>query len=291
MPKSKIHTDLLPQYFATNSDRVFALSDLERLFIEKHHEWNLPPSMTSYTFLQMLLTRTNLSELRLRSRHYSSLILYSWEGKASPISVALRIKKDDAFFSHGSAMWTHGLAEDHKNIFINKEQSEKPRNSSQLSQEGIDRAFRNQQRYSKLAYKYQDARITLLSGKHTGRLEVQQAKAPSGHALEVTSIERTLVDITVRPGYSGGVPAVLKAFRLARDRISVIKLLGILKKLDYTYPYHQSIGFYLERAGYTEADQILAKGDGVKFDFYLSHGLNNPAFDPNWRVFFPKRLK
>ena len=84
---------------------------------------------------------------------------------------------------------------------------------------------------------------------------------------------------------------MLKAFRLARDRISVIKLLGILKKLDYTYPYHQSIGFYLERAGYTEADQILAKGDGVKFDFYLSHGLNNPAFDPNWRVFFPKRLK
>ncbi len=279
------------QYFETNADRVFAPSDLEHLFAEKNHEWNLPPSMTSYTFVQMLLTRTKVTELRVRSHHYSSLRRYSWEGKASPISVAISIKKDDAFFSHGSAMWIHGLRADYKNIFLNKEQSEKRRNSSQLTQEGIDRAFRNQQRYSKLVYKYQDARITLLSGKHTGRLEVEQRKAPSGHALEVTSIERTLVDITVRPGYSGGVPAVLTAFRLARNRISVTTLLAILKKLDYTYPYHQSIGFYLARAGYTKADQLLAKSDGVKFDFYLCHGLKNPAFDPDWRIFFPRTLK
>jgi hypothetical protein len=287
MPKSKIHTDLLVQFFAANPDQVFALSDLEYLFIEKHREWNLPPSMTSYTFLEMLRTRFKLCELQLRSRHYSSLVLYAWEGKASPLSVALKIKKNGAFFSHGSAMWVHGLIEGHKDIFINKEQSPKPKNSSQLSQEGIDRAFANNQRYSKLAYKYQDTRIVLLNGKHTGRLEVQQGQAPSGQLLDVTSIERTLVDSTVRPGYAGGVPAVLKAFRLARGRISASKLLAILKKLDYSYPYHQSIGFYLERAGYPEGDQVLAKQEELRFDFYLSHGLDNPGYDPNWRVFFP----
>jgi hypothetical protein len=291
VPKSQIHTELVNQYFAARSDQVYAVSDLEHLFIEKHDEWNLPPSMTSYTFLQMLLTRTHLSQLRLRSRHYSSPILYSWEGKASPMSVALRIKKDSAFFSHESAMWIHGLNENHNNIFINNEQSPKPKSSSYLSQEGIDRAFQNQQRYSKLFYKYQDTRIILINGKHSGQLEVQQSQAPSGHPVDVTSLERTLVDITVRPGYSGGVPAVLQAFRSARGRISVTKLLGVLRKLDYTYPYHQSIGFYLERAGYSQADQTLAKDLGAKFDFYLSHGLQNPAFDPNWRVFFPKRLK
>jgi len=42
MPKSKIHTDLLVQFFAANPDQVFALSDLEYLFIEKHREWNQP---------------------------------------------------------------------------------------------------------------------------------------------------------------------------------------------------------------------------------------------------------
>lgn len=291
MPKSQIHRDLLNQYLAAHSDQVYTASDLDHLFIEKHREWNLPPSMTSYTFLQMLLTHTKLSQLRLRSRHYSSLIFYAWEGTASPMSLALRIKKDSAFFSHGSAMWIHGLNENHKSIFINNEQSPKPKPSSYLSQEGIDRAFQNKQRYSKLFYKYQDTRITLINGKHSGRLEVQESHTPSGHSVEVTSLERTLVDITVRPGYSGGVPAVLQAFRAARGRTSVTKLLGILRKLDYTYPYHQSIGFYMERAGYNEADQTLAKELGAKFDFYLSHGLNNPSFDPNWRVYFPARLK
>jgi hypothetical protein len=270
MPKSQINTDLASQYFATHSDHVYAASDLDHLFIEKHREWNLPPSMTSYTFLQMLLTRTHLAQLRLRSRHYSSLILYSWEGKASPMSVVLRIKKHSAFFSHGSAMWIHRLTENHKNIFLNNEQSPKSKSLSHLSQESIDHAFQNQQRSSRLFYRYQNTRITLINGKHSGRLEVQQSHVPSGHPVEVTSLERTLVDITVRPGYSGGVPAVLQAFRLARGRISVTKLLGILRKLDYTYPYHQSIGFYLERAGHREADQSLAKDLGAMFDFYLA---------------------
>jgi hypothetical protein len=58
-----------------------------------------------------------------------------WGDKVSPVSLALSIKKD-AFFSHGSAMWKHGLGEDSKNIFINKEQSKKPQNSGDLTQRG-----------------------------------------------------------------------------------------------------------------------------------------------------------
>ncbi|PYT96539.1 MAG: hypothetical protein DMG38_23795 [Acidobacteria bacterium] len=188
-------------------------------------------------------------------------------------------------------MWIHGLSEDHTSIFINKEQSEKPKNSGQLSQEAIDRAFQNQQRRSKLAYKYQDVIITVLSGKNTGRAGVVLVTAPSGHKVEVSSLERTLIDITVRPGYSGGVSSVLQAFRLAQNRVSVDELLALLRRFDYTYPYHQSIGFYLKRAGYAEANQVLARADGVKFDFHLCHGLKNPAFDPDWRVFFPRTLK
>jgi hypothetical protein len=68
-------------------------------------------------------------------------------------------------------------------------------------------------------------------------------------------------------------------------------LLALLRRFDYTYPYHQSIGFYLKRAEYAEAKQVLARADGVKFDFHLCHGLKNPAFDPDWRVFFPRTLK
>lgn len=152
MPKSKIDIPVLTQYFADTPDRALTLSDLESLRIEKARVWNLPSSMTPSTFLHMLLSRTNLTELRLRS-NYSSPRLFSWGSTASPLSVATSIKKDAAFFSHASAMWIHGLGENQKNIFVNKEQSEKRQNSGRLSQEAIDRAFRNQQRRSKLVYK------------------------------------------------------------------------------------------------------------------------------------------
>jgi hypothetical protein len=87
--------------------------------------------MTPQTLVQMLLRRTKFQELRLTSPSYSSLLRYAWETDISPVSIAVSIK-DDAFFSHGSAMWIHGLSKDHKNIFINSEQSEKPRNSGRL---------------------------------------------------------------------------------------------------------------------------------------------------------------
>jgi hypothetical protein len=164
------------------------------------------------------------------------LTRYSWKGAASPIAVALSIKKDDAFFSHASALWIHGLSNDDQNFFVNKEQSPKPQTASPLSQDGIDRAFQNQQRRSKLSYKYQGARISLLNGKHSARLAVEPAKARTGHKLDVTSIERTLIDITVRPAYA-------------------------------------------------------ARTNGLKFNFYLSHGMKKPAFDSSWRIFYPSQLK
>ncbi len=291
MPKSQIKIELVTQYFLADPHRSYTDSNFAYLFIEKSRERNLPESMTSFTFIQMLLRRTKLEKLQIRSPHYSSPVLYRWENKASPLAVALSLKKQQAFFSHTSAMWTHGLGDDDKHIFLNSEQSEKAKNSGSLAQEAIDRAFQNKQRRSKMFYKYQGATITLLSGKHTGRINIETTKSPAGQDIEVTSLERTLIDITVRPAYSGGVPHVLEAYRRARSRLAVANLIALLAKFDYTYPYHQSIGFYLKRAGYAEAEQQLAKAPGVKFNFYLCHGLRNPAFDADWKMFFPQSLK
>jgi hypothetical protein len=291
MPKSKINTGLLTEYFAAQPEKVFTDSDLEFLFIQKSRDWNLPRSITSFTFIRMLLSRTKLEKLPIRSTHYSSPVRYSWESKASPLAVALSLKKHQAFFSHASAMWLHGLSDESKDIYLNNEQSEKPKNSSSLVQEAIDRAFQSQQRRSKLFYKYQGSTITLLNGKHTGRIDVKAMKAPTGEDLEVTSLERTLIDITVRPAYSGGVPRVLEAYKRVRGHISVARLIALLAEFDYTYPYHQSIGFYLKRAQYPKSDQLLATADGMDFNFYLGHGLRNPSFDPEFRIYFPQSLK
>ena len=122
MPKSKINTILLEQHFETNSKRAFTFSDLESILVEYAQRWNIPRSMTPQTSVEMLVRKTKLRELRLRSSNYPTLLRYTWGNHASPVSVAGSVK-NGAFFSHASAMWIHGLNRDHKNIFVNKEQS------------------------------------------------------------------------------------------------------------------------------------------------------------------------
>jgi hypothetical protein len=125
----------------------------------------------------------------------------------------------------------------------------------------------------------------------TDRLGVEEKLLPNGEALNVTNLERTLVDIAVRPSYAGGVNAVLDAFQKAKGQLSIDRLLSILKRLDYVYPYHQAIGFYLEKAGYSQSDWTRFMKLGISFKFYLTHGL--PAekeYDATWSMYYPSTL-
>jgi hypothetical protein len=196
MTKSKINLTGLEADFESRPERAFSQADLFSIFNSRRFDWNLPRSMSPQTFIDMLLHRTKMSQVSLTSPYYPPVLRYVWGANVAPVLLALSIKRG-AFCSHGSAMWIHGLGGDEHRIFVNSEQSEKPPNRGLLTQDAIDRAFRNEQRKSKLIYKYLGATVVVLSGKNSGRLEVEPAKAPSGENVEVTSLERTLVDITV----------------------------------------------------------------------------------------------
>jgi hypothetical protein len=144
-------------------------------------------------------------------------------------------------------------------------------------------------RETRNATEHEGFRIRILNGKHTGRLGVVEIEPEDrGSELEVTNLERTLIDCVVRPAYAGGVSEVLAAFEASKGRLSVNSLCAMLRKLDYVYPYHQAIGFYLERAGFEESVLRLLDRFPIEFDFYLAHGMKNREFVPRWRLYVPK---
>lgn len=274
-----------------DSQAITALStrQLQVLLQENHANWELSPDLSFTKFLNFMLKYSKLREITLKSTNYHNQTRYLWRNP-SVHTVALSLK-NRSYLSHETAVFLHGLTDNStERIYVNREQSQKPRGSG-LSQESLTRAFANKQRESKLIYSYQRSQIVMLNGMFTDRLGVEKIRSKKGEVLDVTSLERTLIDITVRPNYAGGVQIVLETFRRAKGRISANTLLTILKRLGYVYPYQQAIGFYLERANYPSSDWTPFMKLGSSFDFYLTHALSpEREYDSSWRLYYPGDL-
>lgn len=179
----------------------------------------------------------------------------------------------------------HGLTDQQpRTIYVNKEQTKKPAPSGEITQESIDRAFSRPQRRSKYSFRVDNTQIVLIAGKATGNAGVVEHERTG---LALTNIERTLIDIAVRPRYAGGVFQVMNAYRSAVTDINADRLIALLTKLDYRYPYHQAIGFYLDRAGATQATTERLRAFGIDFDFYLDYNMASPQYDRSWSVHYP----
>jgi predicted transcriptional regulator of viral defense system len=286
---SNVH-DSLVAHFSSESQKVYSKSQLTDLLANKGDEWDLHDAKPS-DFIAYLTKHTDLKVLKLKSEKYRKEITrYSW-GRSSALALAASIHHR-AYFSHGTAMMLHKLTPEPKlrTIYVNIEQSEKRRAPGLLTQEGINRAFSANQRQSNLIYTCNRTPLVVIAGKNTNRLSVDKISGPASEILLATSIERTLIDIAVRPSYSGGLEHILYAYRAAKQRVSVEKLTDILRELDYMYPYHQSIGFLMDKAGYPAASLEALRAFGLEFDFHLGHRLIEPIFSKEWRVHYPKAL-
>jgi len=98
----------------------------------------------------------------------------------------------------------------------------------------------------------------------------------------------------VRPGYAGGARRVLDAYRsaLARNDAGMLidELTETLNALSHVYPYHQAVGFYVEKAGADEAVTAPLGARGLLYDFYLDYAMESPRHDSKWRVYYPAGL-
>jgi hypothetical protein len=274
----------------TSGRRVFTTQELLRLVQKHREEWQILSHISSNELIEHLEQAFPLKRFVLEGPDYQQTFpRYLWRD-ADPLEVAASVRST-AYLCHSSALFMHKLV-DHqpKSLYVNYEQSDKPKPSGGLTQTSVDRAFRGKQRQSAFVFHYKEHDIILLSGKNTRNLEVGELPLPTGANVRATSVERTLIDITVRPTYAGGVEQVLQAYRRSRDQVSIPKIITTLQKLDYVYPYHQAIGFYLERAGHPSKHLSPLKSLGSDLDFYLAHDLKNKEFDQDWRLFYPKGM-
>ncbi len=273
--------------FRELSKSHFHRSDLNTILTKQRSEWQLPLNTTRGKFIEFLLERTKLHKLVLSSEAYKSIERYAW-GDISPYLLGLSLKRG-SYLSHGTAVFLHGLTEQlPKVIYVNHEQTAKPKPSGTLSQESLDRAFANNQRRSNYSFRNDDWQFVLINGKQTAKLGVIPLSRTANETLDATGLERTLIDIVVRPEYSGGPYQVLEAYKSAKSRMSVNVLSATLTKLDYVYPFHQAIGFYMQKAGYEEDRLNRLRRISMSYDFYLAHGIRDKVYDSSWRLYFPK---
>jgi len=275
--------------FDSLDEKVFELSELRNIFNENHSYWRLAMSMSCTKFINYLIKNSKLEKFRF-DFSYRPITRYTWGDV--PFYELLLSVKPKCYFSHYTAMYFHELTEQiPKSIYINFEQEAKPRSKGKLVQGRIDMAFKSATRISRNVVEYGDYTVRLLNGMQTGNTGVIESLGHEGEKIQLTDVERTLIDIAVRPEYAGGPFEVLKAYKLASNKVSINRLTALLKKINYVYPYHQVIGFYLDAAGvYDESQLNLMRKFKIDYNFYLMHQMKEMDYSEKWRLFFLKGL-
>jgi len=271
-------------FFKQNNKRVFSREELTKLFEDHKAGWNLPLYLNATKFIDQLINKEILKSILIEFDSYRSNKQRFLVNDASVFHIAASLA-NRGYISHYSAVFLNGLTNQvPKVIYVTFEQSKKASIKSSLTQEAIDQAFSKPQRKSLASANYGDYSFLMLNGMFTNHSGIYMLEG-----IPVTNIERTLIDITVRPSYAGGVFSVLEAYQraLASKLVSINKLIATLDNMNFIYPYHQAVGFYLDKAGYQGKKLEEIKSKNSNFDFYLSYEIEEKQYSKHWKIYYP----
>jgi len=276
-------------HFDRKGPHVLRYKELGAILSRERNNWRLSQNTTVKDFIDFLIKSAGLKRFEFPFPNRRET-LFVWS-EVPTMEMLLHIKAS-SYFSHYTAVYMHGLTEQiPTSIYINHERTS-PSHDANIDQARIDEAFCSPARATQNTMNFNDRRLVLLNSASSQQLGVvkQTMKYGADEAalVHLTNIERTLIDAAVRPIYAGGVSEVAKAFRYAKEQVSVNRLGAMLKKLNYTYPYHQSIGYYLERAGYRPSQLDLLRRFPMEHDFYLDHGMQDTEYRKEWRLHVPR---
>jgi len=280
---------------------VFSRITLIEVLNEIKHTNILRTSFGYETFVNSLIELEVLEKVKfVLPNHLTTsryVLIMGTQTTVHPFEVALSLLPN-SYLSHYSALFLNDLTNNvPKEIFINREQTKKPVDPENiLTQKKIDYAFNRPMRKTNqiaiFQYQGREYLVHMLNGKQTGNLGVISKKTPQiSRKIRVTNLERTLIDCVVRPSYSGGPEEIMSAFERAAEDISVNRLIGYLKKLDYKYPYQNPIAFYMMENDY-KSNSLKLIQDQVDHEFimYVGYQILNKKHHLQTNVYYPKNL-
>jgi hypothetical protein len=271
------------ELFIDIGPNVYRRADLQNILDNQSDEWHLGNETSLERFIKFATEILPLLQIQLSfpNRHE---VRYIYGGcSVYKITQSLRT---EGYFSHRTAAEIHGLLRSGYQIFFNCEQSKRSQSSGEMTQESINRTFQNKARLTKNKAEYNEYIIWLLNGKNTDCYGVVQYNGD----LRVTNIARTLIDMAVRPGYSGGPLQILQAYRKGLEIVDGLTIANTLAQLKHIYPYHQVVGYYMEKAGFGEEHLEPLKRIPMNFDFYVDYQIINPLYSSAWRLYYPAIL-
>lgn len=277
----------IEHFFKSNSKKAYTIYDLQQIFEVYSSTWKIANYRSSRDFQKFLTDNEILEKLKFHQPNLDTEKTIWKRNNASRFEVGLAMVKD-SYLSNYSALQLHNLTlQAPKSIYISVDkyaERHPAKINRKLLQENVDKAFSKPQRTSSEVYISKDNFKFFILHKKSESINVGVIDI---NGMAVTDVERTLIDSIVRPAYSGGVFEVLNAFINAKEKIEAKKLDDYLEKLDYLYPYHQLIGFYMEKAGF-EKSQLKPFQDKISnIDFYLTYNINNKEYDPKWKIYYP----
>jgi hypothetical protein len=275
----------ITEYLHKNKIGAYTSFDIEKIFNDKKEKWRIASYRTTKHFIRFLVDNNILELIKLKHLTKGSIKQIFIIPGADRFNIAQTIKKE-GYISYYSALQIHQLTlQNPKSVYISFDKYGINEKGDYLLQEAVDNAFSKPQRQTSEIYlsEINDTRYYLIQ-KKTDSVDVGIS---INNGLRYTDLERTLIDVAIRPAYSGGVFEVLEAFINAKKSVDLDKLMNYLNQLDYIYPYHQLIGFYLEKAGYNN-DLIvpfyLRKKD---LKFYLTYNISKRRLDEKWNIYYP----
>jgi len=275
----------LPRYLATLPQSVYTTGQISQLIEDYAKAVNDPFDAATEIYLQYMVDKGLIGEIVIEGEK-RNMKRYLTLPDTSPFEIACSLKTN-SYLSHLAAAYVHGLvpAEPHV-ICVSVEGSKRAAEEGDLDQEKIDEAFQRPQRQSGAKMRCGNKHFLLLTSIYAERAGIEERRR-----FSLTGIERTLIDLTVRPAYGGGAGNILRTYKKAISSLSIDRIIKLLEILSYKYPYHQSIGLYLSLAGYCQQKELdKLKKMGMIHSFYLEYEMIDPVYSDEWNIYFPKEL-